>query len=445
MSYTKNSDIVFPNVGREGNVASYNPTSVVYQPSGTFTTIRTVQRRLTGNRLPNWREKIEKGENATTDLSAVHEELEYNFIRPQTPVFERWLFSDGVTYWCRVKSGDWWVRNQDHVVLVEQPSPELDITFVDNLARAAFYSRLKSETRKFQGLVFLGELGETLHMLRRPAFGLQKLVKDFVDTLKKRKRSAPKQWKKNIGEIWLEQSFGWNPLIADSRDAVSAYKALTDPSRQHSTRISVGRAKYFDTTASLPATEKPGYKWQSIYPIQNRNVAGRKTERVTIRYRAAVRPQVEAPTWGTNMSLFGFSPQEFVPALWELLPWSFLIDYFTNVGELLDSHTTVVPEITYVNKTQIVETWKQLLRIFEKSDVGKPGTGWIHAGADYGSPGNVRTYRKSVTRSASTGISPPTFQMNFSLTDGQLLNVAALLSQVGADLHPQSKPRTWHR
>jgi hypothetical protein len=446
MSYTKNSDIVFPVQGREKNVGNSDPLSGTFAPNGIFTSIRTVRRSLTGNRLPNWRTKIENGENATTSMSAVLETLDFNSIPKSSPVFERWLYTgDGVTRWCRVKDGDWFIRNQDNEVLIEQPEPTIDESFVDNLARARFYAKLKSETRKFQGLVFLGELGETLHMLRRPAFGLQKLVKDFVDTLKKRKRSAPKQWKKNIGELWLEQSFGWNPLIADSRDAVNAYKTLTDPGRQKSTRVSVGSSKYYDTSSGLPVAERPGYLFNGAFPVTCVNVSARKIEQVLIRYKAAVHPQVVAPTWGTNMALFGFSPQEFVPALWELLPWSFLVDYFTNVGEILDSYTTVTPEITYVNRTRIRRVWKQILRNFVRSDAGKPGVGWIHDGANYGNPGFVRTFRKEVTRSADVGISPPTFQMNFNLTDGQLLNVAALLSQVSTDLAPQSKPRRWHR
>jgi hypothetical protein len=52
--------------------------------------------------------------------------------------------------------------------------------------------------------------------------------------------------------------------------------------------------------------------------------------------------------------------------------------------------------------------------------------------------------RKEVTRTVDVGLSMPTLQFNFALNDGQLANVAALLSQA-IDLHPQDKPRKWHR
>ena len=37
------------------------------------------------------------------------------------------------------------------------------------------------------------------------------------------------------------------------------------------------------------------------------------------------------------MSSFGLSAWEFVPTLWELIPYSFLVDYFTNVGGIIAS------------------------------------------------------------------------------------------------------------
>jgi hypothetical protein len=48
---------------------------------------------------------------------------------------------------------------------------------------------------------------------------------------------------------------------------------------------------------------------------------------------------------------FGLTVREFLPTAWEVLPWSFAIDYFTNVSEIVDAVSYRDVEIVWAKKT----------------------------------------------------------------------------------------------
>lgn len=440
MSYTKTQSISFPAKAwwREGLTdLSGGGLPAWTTLSGIVSAVRT----RTGDRNPHYREQIRNGIDATTNLTGRYEALDYHGVSLSNRFKEVWVnpsFPNNL--YIREAWGDTYWKNTDHTLPIKSASTST--TFVDNLARAAFLKKVKSETLKFHGEIFLGELKETLHMLHRPAFGLQKLIKEYYNSLKKRKRVAPKSWLNSVNELWLEQSFGWNPLIGDIKDAVTAYTKKAETERQH--KISAGARKEYDTTnAQLSGTQYAPGKGFNAGSLLLRTKSARVIERITVRYRGAVRAKVEAPTWRDKSLLWGFSPQEFVPTAWELLPWSFLIDYFTNIGDILDGVTTSTNDLVYANRSAISECFAQYLftaRLGEAS----PGAGWSFSYGHDPSLGNVTTYRKDITRAVGVDVPTPSFQLNFNLTQGQLLNCAALLAQVSGVLHPQSQPRRWN-
>jgi hypothetical protein len=38
-----------------------------------------------------------------------------------------------------------------------------------------------------------------------------------------------------------------------------------------------------------------------------------------------------------SVGLLGFRWEDFIPTVWELIPYSFLVDYFTNIGDVLSA------------------------------------------------------------------------------------------------------------
>lgn len=398
---------------------------------------QTVTRTRTGDRLPKWRELIENGENATTDMSATYDSVEstgtrkYFYVRRKFPGTNAIQTFANLGYFLQ-KNGQ-----QD----LSMPVPSLDSSFVDNLARANFFKKLHQVERSFQGYVFLGELTETLRMLKHPAQGLKNLASDFLGLLRKRKKANPKGWTKDLGGLWLENAFGWQPLINDVKDAIKDWQRLTDPNPP-TQRISAGAKKGYGVSSGT-GFNKPG----TIMRPFSSGCAWRVTSYSLVefhicRFRGSLRSQVEAPSW-QDWTLFGFQPKEFIPAAWELLPWSFLIDYFTNIGDILDASVTSTRNLVYLNKS-LIRTRTESKRIDLEPDYDIPAAGWITLDHSANSRVTSTKTRKVVSRSKNAGFYLPRLQFNFSLSDGQLGNCAALLSQANA-LHPQRSPRVWHR
>jgi hypothetical protein len=435
MTTTKDTSVSFP-ANHRGRTWLWNESNA-WDSNVNFTI--TVPHTRIGTRLPHWHDVISAGGNATTPLTAVHCSYDYSRLRN---CFELWNYQGNPATFCRRETeGDTFISNNQWNILYSNGFMGVgfgDVSFVDNLAKAAFYKKLKALETLFQGYIFAGELLETLRMLRKPLVGLRSLSKDFLDTLRKRKRANPKKWLNDIGSAWLEQSFGWNPLINDVKSAVSAYQRLVKPVQTY--KLSASAAKSYDGTSGLNAVHKPGYQAGYDVGCAFHTTASHYIENIKIRYKGAVLARVNAPSW-QNKDLFGFEPQNFIPAAWELLPWSFLADYFTNIGDILDASIVSERNLAWVNRTLIRTRTKS--GYFNQIWNTSPG-GSFSKNAMSGSRGYHIAKRREITRSANVGLSMPTLQFNFDLTGGQLANIDALLSQANA-LHPQHNPRNWHR
>lgn len=429
MTTTRISDASYP--ARSTGSTGFDPQS----PSSFNRTIVATRRR-TGTRLPHYRKVIEAGGNATTDLTAQWDtcsttpgDCQIAWAYKWQPITDR-----------KITQGDFMAANGQ--VFLGPKDPTIDSTFCDNLARAAFFSKLRSARTQLQGQVVIGELRETLHMLHRPAAGLWDSIGRYHRTLKQRKRADPKNWIKGIGDLWLEHAFGWNPFINDIKDAAKAISRINE--KTTTKVVSAGKQVFKDTTSSLDLHHRNPL---NIFQYSNGVwmwAPATLYERCTVRYKGKVNARTETTQWD-NWALFGFTPTEFIPTAWELLPWSFLADYFTNIGDILSSVCTSTADVAFVNRSTIRETFFKGKSDFNPRNVQNDG----HNAADWvflfsvNNPGTFEFTRRLVTRTANSGISFPNLQFNFELSSGQLGNVAALLASSRA-LHPQN-PRPLHR
>lgn len=431
MSITQNSSVSFP-ARTVGDFWSWigSPNSVSKSITATATRTRT------GERLPHHKQIIASGGNATTPLSARYETVECS--PANTNVLSYW---DNVPYqfWTGGNTGDLAICNGQ---TTRNPrAPTLTTDFVENLARAAFYKKLRELSIQMSGPTFLGELRETLRMLRRPAAALHDSANGYLGLLRKRKRSDPRNWMKAAGGLWLEASFGWKPLINDVRDAIKAYERTL--SRAEKKVISVGKIKEYDISRSLDGgiegNQTAMNYWQGI--LYSADIHLYETH--FVRFKGAIKARAEATQWD-NYALFGFTPAEFIPTAWELLPWSFLADYFTNIGDILSSTTTSTADVQFVNKTLITKTtYFGTLSLNASATNALRGGNYVLASSS-GSGGSFKSTRRDVTRIPNSGISLPRFQFSLGLSDGQLGNIAALLTQARA-LHPQNPfPSRWN-
>ncbi len=452
MSVVKDSSIAFP--------ARYYTKTQDYLPDGTpngpptiFNSTKTVKavRTREGQRLPKWKLVIKSGSNATTPLSGVWDSV---WTR-QLSVVHKWISTNDGSSRVTEARGD--------VVAFFAPlgptgplmGTMIDSSIADNRARARFYKQLRQIQVQFSGPTFLGELGETLRMIRRPAQAIRDSCDRYYRSLSKWKgrnrppTSGPKKWswrqelEKVAGGLWLENSFGWQPLLNDVRDAVKAYERLTPPLADAKV-ISVG-----DTDSADSWTPYSGMGWgdnngnhANVGSMMFYMFLDFAKSSCTVRYKGKVSLTTEATKWD-NLALFGFTPSEFIPTAWELLPWSFLIDYFTNIGDILSSSVTRTTPVNYVNCT--VRKTAHLYGRYVPQPQRPGGFPWDWKLESTGGSAFFDVSRKSVSRSAGSGVPLPTIQFESGLNVGQMCNITALLTNF-LDIHPQDKPkRNWHR
>lgn len=281
-----------------------------------------------GPNYGDWMTRIAKGLQCTTKLSGTKQELS---LSPGRLYLEFWTGNNqhiNSHYRMWDVSGDL----LQHVVDLSLPPPE-DLAPADNLAREQFYAAVRKGITTFSGGVALGELRETLRMLRSPAKALRTHLQNYLYTVRKNKRrfkgKSEAKKKEFLADTWLEYSFGMLPFINDVRDAAQAL----DTGREYLDRNLINIRPRFGTIESTEILTGPSHGYAAIFSFTSKE---KRNYRTQVKYYGAVANR-RATAIRTEASVFGFDPTSFVPTLWELIPYSFLVDYFTNVGTVIDS------------------------------------------------------------------------------------------------------------
>lgn len=393
--------------------AYFIPTRVKF-----FRSTRKLTRLTTGNILPGYRALIKAHANATTALSGTYQSSE------STPVV-MWVVM-------RTTPGDpghprmYTNRVVGYFVDYSQPYPSGSFgssAAADALAYMRFNKKVQSVQRAIEGGVLLGELKETLHMLKSPAKSLFNKMGEYVALAKKRSKGTRKKssLKKVIGETWLEQSFGWKPFINDIQDAYEAYQRIGQAEKF--VKISAGgyaRKKATDNAGiSDPQSEgitQIGYRTTGvIYEETHSRVKGEVYVRAVTNTQAVLQQ-------------LGLTVQQFIPTVWELLPWSFLVDYFTNIGDILSYDNRVYSDLAWWcngRKTDLVtEAQVWIDPSYTKTLTGNQ---FVACG---GTTGRTKLITRTISRGVDTTILRyrPSLQFTADLSDNQLLNISALLA-----------------
>lgn len=326
----------------------------------------------TGDIKPNWKQLVKNGSSATTALDGVRLDIKATRGRcfkkvlitnskPPPPLFLGTRELDG--YLCLP-------------TLMPQPvaigGPAL--TTARNQAIARFLSQLQSQRTQMDGLTMVGELRESLLMIRNSSRKLAQMIPKHVeiqakwvrknlgktkispltglpipdhDEVKRLKRKPDlwKEFRKGLYDNYLAFAFGAKPLLHDVEDAASTLARFSYDS--HHTEIK-GYGKGIESISKTREVQFPAGEISALF---TREVA--VTMEVIL--RGGFRTQVSAPFGSARRlrDLVGFTPEQFVPSVWELLPFSFLVDYFFNVQEILQYAFTDISDVTWLNETII--------------------------------------------------------------------------------------------
>jgi hypothetical protein len=388
--------------------------------------------------MPNWREVIRNGGDATNALVATYDELQHSGGYQWVKYYNQWdqyqgYFDPRVMRWSGYRAvGALTQRDVD---------PSLE-ALADARARSNFNKKLRSFSSAMQGGVFVGELREAMGMLRRPAQSLFEGIGKYLDTVSKRSRGLRKNpvsksnnkphpsYTKAVGKIaaetWLEYAFGWVPLAGDIADA---FKAI-DNLRDEETHVQVGGGGENERFGFDSNGQQGQYGYMKVQTYD------RVTYKCHVRYKGVIviKPQTTNADLAKN---WGFHPDQFVATAWELTPWSFLVDYFTNIGDILAYDSSVNSQLRWCCRGVKSEAISSLFMMHDAA-LTKSSTGaWF---IDCGGSNSFAVHKRiAVSRSKSTGGADLTLcdlSVSLPTVPTQWLNMAALLAS-GNSIHAQ--------
>lgn len=244
------------------------------------------------------------------------------------------------------------------------------------------------------------QLGQVKRMISATV-RLEGIAQNFNRVFRSRRYSGKSnaRW---LGSKWLELQYGWLPLLGTIYDCA---ENLVDPTGRILQRSYKARGRILRTTAYDDGTTVKGTQAWS-YGVE----VG-----VTL-----------APATTRLQELSRFTSLNPLSVAWELLPYSFIADWFFNVGGYLRTAETAL-----LHNSRFVRGYRSDIRVFRGTydlTIRNPTPGTLVRDGSC----NTVSYRHVIfNRSVLASYPLPRYpSINASLGSGRLLNAAALLSQL---------------
>ncbi len=303
-----------------------------FSPSGEFGFNQTTVIN-SGPAIPSWKWRIANGIQATTPLEVTGSDV---IARNDGYALHYAIFGSDET---NIN----WGAVRGCLTRLDQAPPDPTLFFihsVQNQVRMDMVAKIRQAHTLLQGLVSAGELGESVRMVNNAGRGIFSGMRNYlsdVSYMTRGRRFTPQNIMRNVGSKWLEYVFGWRPLIADIDVGMKAF----DRFRQR-------RPPYVRVSASRTSSEKnPGTP--QTFSFARHTVKLTPMLEKTYGYKIYGQVSITNQGPGSLAHNFGFKLDEFVPAVWELIPFSFLADYFVNIGAVISALSLNTSSIRWLN------------------------------------------------------------------------------------------------
>lgn len=225
---------------------------------------------------------------------------------------------------------------------------------VSNLALTRFVKKCKAASRTYRGFVGLGEFVETIRAIRHPLESLKRGFNDYGNAVlrnaKQRSRGVRTSGARRravsqaVSGTYLEFANGWGPLVRDIDDLAATVARQLQQNTAFTQRIIAtarddgllgGKANGWVNTSEVwyKATWSGSRVWQTrIVGVVKVNVSGD----------------------GGNDRAFGITPSDFLPAVWELLPLSYVANAFVDITGWLETIGFDPSVLAWCSRTQKV-------------------------------------------------------------------------------------------
>jgi hypothetical protein len=241
----------------------------------------------------------------------------------------------------------------------------------------------------FEALSFLAELKQTILFMLNPL----KALRGRYRSIYRKKLPRGVSLAEYLGDNWLAYRYGIRPMVSDYRSLMAAFAAESNiaPKRY----IARGSA-----SAKLAWHENNPSSF-SIFEMDN---DVKTSEEVLV--RSGIIYEVD------KKSIYGLSYTDLPLAVWEFLPFSFILDWFINTGDFL---AAIKPK----PGVKILGTWTTTRR-----DCRSESTSTLSGvtGGTYSLvlPGSYTHTASRVTTSRDATLLPPTFTLKHEAFEADL-------------------------
>lgn len=447
MAYTKSVDTVI------GMVHHHR----FYYGDGSMTDQRSpyslpFNRWRTGVSNPKWRQAVKLGQSATTNMTGGEQSVKLRAGLAQKITEKGWFKP-------RAPGGLFTLIEEYDGQMISPIKPQLflmDSSKADAQALSRLYSALRQQRSQMQAIVTAGEFRESVKGIGAVANSLARMsakhmqsqqrmlvkyigrfrvglngspVRDttILDRLKKpvRGKSTWQRVHEELVDGWLSFSLGIRPLVKDAKDLAETV-ARWKFDHPH-TRI---RGYGEDSNATVYTTK--GFFGTFPYLLTERS-----GQYVKVIYKASLHSDVDSAAKGSAHRLYqllgSYDLENWVPSLWNLLPWSFVVDYVTNVADVVTAMVTDTSRVAWLNKTLVYGATRESSAPIIYTDTVTPlldGGIWQNTRTTVaGDLGGFSSSTTQISRSPQSGFVLPTLSFNLPSTNGLAIpNMLALFS-----------------
>lgn len=219
----------------------------------------------------------------------------------------------------------------------------------------------------------------------------------------------------NITEEWIKLNFGLKPLVDDLLGLAQAASKFGKSDRTNKVLFAVEKTSISTVaTSSITEYNRVGGRY---------NVIRKKTASVTVKLRAMLK--TNPATQAVDDRRLGVTRRDIVATIHELIPWSWLLDYVSNAGKVIDTWATLWHQISATQVTKVIEETDEV-SVSDASYVPYPGYSVMYHTFV---PGQKTTTRTRISRSVSDGVPLPSFHWENNLGDYKLSMVASVAWQ----------------
>ena len=341
----------------------------------------------TGIKNPKWRSLVSNHQNATTPYS--RQSVRQTGWVPSRSVIK--YRSSNTSYYTESWRGTFvpfWVPGISTYLTVDPDT--------SNAALIRFVKKAKEATRTYRGFVGLGEFVETVRAIRHPLESLKRGFHDYgravvrnskervrgVRTTGARKRAVAQA----ISGTYLEYANGWRPLVSDIQELANSVARAIELSSDYfaDVKASASSSRLVGSTDRSAVWERGGLNFYSLH---------RGTSVHSCRIVGQVRIGVSGDSQWLKRS-FGLTFGDFVPAIWELLPMSYVVNTFVDITGALESLTFNPSSLAWCSRSNRIQadvTW---------SGVDVKAAGGALFSADVAQVGSVSLQGTRLTRDA---------------------------------------------